>query len=538
MKKAFAYLLVLTLLLGMANVAFAAEDPLGKFNPPITVKYARNAGINPKFAEGQDYEHNIWMTEYADVLGINVDTIWTQEGVEAYDMQLGLRIVDNDLPDVFVCNPAQFKQMVENDQLADLTEVLAAYQSDMVKDNLTADDGRGLDMLTVDGKLYGIPQATLNIGKNMFVFLREDWRLALDIPVPETLADLVAMADKFTNNDPDGNGVKDTYGFGISNVPFETWYSVPGWFNSFGAFPEQWIEKDGELVWGSIQPEMKTALAELRSWVEKGLVDPEFKVKDSPAVSEDAIAGKVGIAVAEGWLLGWPLPDAFKNGHDWRAYPIMYDESAPVQKVSANSKMGNIYVVRKGYEHPEALIKMYNLFQERVMSQKYDTTIYKGDAEFNYESLAPIYAIIGHDRNRHNHIVVSEAVEKRDETLLENEDQKVLYGRAINWLENMDKLDINEQATAWNAYNGSIGPNSVGGRTKFYDDNNMHNIDPYFDADPPAVKLLKPITEEMILLIMAGDQPLDYFDEYVETWKSVGGDELTAEINEWYKALK
>ena len=540
MKKLLAFLLVVLLALSATFGALAAEDPLGKFDPPITITYARQANINPKFAPGQDYEHNIWMTEYADVLGINVDTVWTAEGVEAYDMQLNLRIVNGDIPDMFVCNAAQFQLLVEADMLEDLTEVFENYQSDLVRDNFTADGGKGLGMATVGDKLYGIPDSAVGAGKFHFFYIREDWREALGLPVPETLDDLIALADAFTNKDPDGNGEKDTYGLAISNEPFETYFSVPGWFNAFGAFPDQWILKDGEVVHGAIQPEMKTALAALRSWIEQGLVDPEFKVKGSWPVSEDAVAGKAGIASAEWWLLSWPLPDAFKNGHDWRAYPILFDESVTDKKVGGVATLGNRYVVRKGYEHPEALVKMYNLFQERVMSMNYDIKIYKGDDEFNYEGLTAVYAVVGHDRNMRNHIVVTEAVDKRDTSLLENVDQEKLYKDIINYMENMDTLTIDEQAAAWGGHAGAYGPTSVYGRLKYYGDNDMYNVDPFYGAATPAMLeyagTLKSNTAEMILLIMTGDKPIDYFDEFVTNWKALGGDEMTKEVNEWYQA--
>lgn len=39
----------------------------------------------------------------------------------------------------------------------------------------------------------------------------------------------------------------------------------------------------------------------------------------------------------------------------------------------------------------------------------------------------------------------------------------------------------------------------------------------------------------MITNIITGAQPVDYFDEFVNLWKSSGGDAITAEINEWYQ---
>jgi putative aldouronate transport system substrate-binding protein len=298
---------------------------------------------------------------------------------------------------------------------------------------------------------------------------------------------------------------------------------------------------------------MKTALGAMRDAFAAGYIDPEFIVKDSGAVSQDVIAGTAGIHFGEWWVLGWPLPDGIKLGQDWKAYPILYAESAPEQKVGARARLDARYVVRKGYEHPEALVKMYNLFQERVMSMNYDTTIYKTDEVYDFEGLTAIYAVIGHDRNMRNHIVVTEALEKGDTGLLENIDQENLYNRAARYLEmademraldNFDGVDadiVNAYADAFNGYRGFIGPDSVYGITKYYGDNDLFNVDVYYGTDTPGMTdysaQLKSNAEEMILNIISGAEDLDSFDGFVANWKALGGDQITEEVNAWYAAM-
>ena len=46
---------------------------------------------------------------------------------------------------------------------------------------------------------------------------------------------------------------------------------------------------------------------------------------------------------------------------------------------------------------------------------------------------------------------------------------------------------------------------------------------------------LNTLANQMITNIITGAQPVDYFDEFVNLWKSSGGDAITAEINEWYQ---
>ena len=45
---------------------------------------------------------------------------------------------------------------------------------------------------------------------------------------------------------------------------------------------------------------------------------------------------------------------------------------------------------------------------------------------------------------------------------------------------------------------------------------------------------LQKLTDETYFGIITGQVPVDAFDEYVTTWKAQGGDEILAEINEWW----
>ena len=37
------------------------------------------------------------------------------------------------------------------------------------------------------------------------------------------------------------------------------------------------------------------------------------------------------------------------------------------------------------------------------------------------------------------------------------------------------------------------------------------------------------------LTLITGQKPLEAFDAFVEQWKQMGGDQVTAEVTEWYK---
>ena len=40
-----------------------------------------------------------------------------------------------------------------------------------------------------------------------------------------------------------------------------------------------------------------------------------------------------------------------------------------------------------------------------------------------------------------------------------------------------------------------------------------------------------------MLGIIIGEKPLSEFDEFVDQWKSQGGDQMTQEVNEWWAAM-
>lgn len=46
---------------------------------------------------------------------------------------------------------------------------------------------------------------------------------------------------------------------------------------------------------------------------------------------------------------------------------------------------------------------------------------------------------------------------------------------------------------------------------------------------------LNKLTEETYIKIVMGETPISAFDEYVDTWLKLGGEEMTQEVNEWYQ---
>lgn len=79
------------------------------------------------------------------------------------------------------------------------------------------------------------------------------------------------------------------------------------------------------------------------------------------------------------------------------------------------------------------------------------------------------------------------------------------------------------------------GDYSAEGRIHFYDENDMFIANAYTGADTDSMTMynatLDQLRLEMFTKIITGEDELDAFDTYVEQWKALGGDMITAEVN-------
>lgn len=519
------------------------DGPFAKYDPPIEVSYALAAGLDPKFPEGQDYDKNIWLDEYKADLGINAKYIWMAAGLEQYETKLNLAIASNELPDIIYCtNQGQMARLIDAGLVADLTETFDKYLSPVAKKAFELDGGLALKQTTVEGKLWALPQGPSVMNNLEYTFIREDWRLALNLPVPKTTEDLLAMAEAFAKNDPDKNGKDDTYGIIIGNQPYENYMNFRGYANNFGAYPTTWIEQDGKLAYGSVQPEMKAALAALNTLYTNGSIDKEFVAKKAGDASSDAVAGKGGICFGQFWVITWPLPDTYAADptHFWKPYPILNTAAGTAHKGTMGQTRVNVaYMVRKDFAHPEALFKMFNHFEDRLYGDKFDADKYHTDPKTGNGifMLAPIAAYAAGNVNVAQNLAVTKAIETKDESVLTTPDSKATYKTVKEFL---DGVNVNAAHNTSNMlFNG---PGSVFGIENAAITSGNFTRDMFYGADTPEMlrrmSILKSQEEAMILDIITGNKPVEYFDEFVKNWYSLGGETITFEVNEWYNKVK
>ncbi|WP_162341514.1 extracellular solute-binding protein [Paenibacillus paridis] len=505
-------------------------DPLGKIDPPIEVTAVRMLDSTTKFAEGDSIDKNAWNQLYFDEFGIKLKYLWVADPTQ-YNQKFNVTMASGKLPDIMPVDGTQFNQLVEADQLADLTEALENYGTPLTKELLSKDGGLGLDSASFGGKLLGIP---VNPGANdnaPLLWIRTDWLKKLNLPEPKTMDDVFKIAEAFAKQDPDGNKKDDTYGLGLDKLLYDAVFGLHGFFNGYHANPQIWVENEaGEYVYGSIQPEMQVALAKLQEMYKAGWIDREFGVKDIEKLIQAGNAGKLGmffgVMYANSYFVEGKKLDAEM---DWMpfALPSIDDQQAKPQLVFP---IGKYFVVRKGMEHPEALIKMLNAFHNDWDKTKYPLTAINQDGDI----AKWVYALVTGSNPTQNldmYTRVSSALEKNDETLLDPKasGQKIFYDSLKKWEAGDSEgwmyariFDAQKLLHDYHQSNGFLMTKYIAGPT------------------PTLVEkgsTLEKMELETFTKIIMGESSIDAFDEFVTNWKNLGGDAITAEVAKW-KASK
>jgi putative aldouronate transport system substrate-binding protein len=518
----------------------AAGDPYAglnlvvpdRYNPPIDMSSVISVDATVKFLDGNDIYNNVWTRAYRDLLGININYKWVVDG-SMYDQKLGLSINSGDIPDMFRVSPAQLLLYQEAGLLTDLSSVYAAEASANMRDIL-AQDPVALKAATIDGKLWGIPLTDASVATASLLWVRQDWMDKLGIAAPTSMQDVLTISQRFTAEDPDGNGVADTLGLCVEKGLFGAIASLQGFFNGYHAYPGIWFERDGQLVYGSVQPEMRAALLALQEMYASGQIDREFGVKDINAVIETIAQGKCGMEFGVWWNPYHPLNLSQANNPDayWSAFPIPSVDGTPA-KSQYSSAIGSFLVVRNGYEHPEALIRMINFWTDNIVRSQSDPIrqMFLGDINAPDVVLYKYTPVVLWEPNAAIDAgqALREALARHDPSGLTLEAQW-RYRVIQAYFEQGVKEAWVEVAT-----NGPNGASTI--LARIVDDLGMLNR--FYGPPTPtmAVKMptLQTMEVEMVTKIIMGD-PIATFNQFVENWYALGGTEIVEEVNSWAEA--
>ncbi len=510
-----------------AEEAAAKEpaDPYAPMTEKVTITMGKELASDPKLGPDSTIEDNDLTRYLSERLNIEYVHAWQASNVQdAYKSKVSISIASGDMPDTLVVDRTQLQQMAEAGLLEDLTEVYNEYASPSLKASYESTGGYSLDSATFDGKLMAIPNVSPGADGVNLAWIRQDWMDELNLSAPETLDDILEMVQIFQEK----KGAIGLLGSAnLVNMAGNSIYGFDTIFSSFDAYPQMWYKNEqGEVVYGSTQPEVKEALAKLSEMYQKGLIDNEFAIKTTQQSDEAVASGKAGIVFGPWWQT-YLFADSMTQDPNavWVPYAAPIADNGKM-KTHMIAPTKQYLVVKKGFEHPDAVMKTINIqhdIDQMNVDQMRAEGILVNDPEYQWALMPFTILLSNFDDKESKALVVQDVIDgKTSADSLTGEavqiyqayvnDEANPRGEFYTWAQRMANVD------ACLLLSGDKVEKKIG---VFYD-----------QTETMSTKWvnLRKLEDQTFLKIIMGTEPIDAFDEFVEKWNAQGGEQITQEV--------
>jgi putative aldouronate transport system substrate-binding protein len=468
---------------------------------------------NAKYAM-QAKEDDRYVKELSDLSGYNLKYEFLGHGSD-FTQQMTIRFASGDLPDLIrtdSINSTIHPGALEQGVFMELGTLIDKYGPN-IKKNIPEQAWKS-PRVSKDGKIYGIPALT-SLPASRVVYIRQDWLDKLNMKQPKTVEEYLAFFEAVKKNDMNGNGdPNDEYGFYVrENLIYSKLF-----FTAFGAHPDIWYMRDGQMTPGIIMPEMKEAIAFWKTLYDKGYVNPNLFTNKSSDWAAGIKKGEAGLWSHSSYAYptAW-AEDSFANQTGVKISMIAPPKGPKGQGLSPESdQIYFVWVIPSKTKNPEEIIK----FLDWAWSDKADEFFAYGIEGVNYqEENGKIKWDPNSEANKENGATVFYQL-----SINPGGD-----GRMTNQVLDMDpKGEILIKANELAAEH--VIPNAA-----------LHM---------PTLESLKTHPElvpgtgsgtlflDMFAKVITGKEELDpAFDKFVKEWKRRGGEQAIKEATEWYNTF-
>ena len=507
----------------------ASETPLGRYPETVTYTLGQMSGANnSNLPEGDSYNDNAYTRYLKKVLNIQNQMVYS-ESEDRYGEMEDILVNDHNLPDVLVISDQEnLKRLVENDLVEDLTEVYETCTTPRIKEMYESYGGEIFKSVEFDGRLMALPETVIDHGPCL-LWLRKDWMDELGLEEPSNMEEAFEIIREFQRNRMGAEEGEEPLGL-VCDIDLvgktSSSYSVDPIFDMFGAKPQRWQEdENGKIIYGSLTQETREALMYLNTLYEEGVLDRDFALRAPNNLRDLVVNGKCGAFFGLWWTPNNPLMDGWKKNKaaNWEPYYFPEDrkESANPYNSSRDSKF---VVVRKGYEHPEIVMKIISVLFDYSRYEAEDAQEMTDYFALNVDPTArPLVINVDYNEEtyqvtRNIRKVLSGEMEEEKLSAIE----KSYYEACRNYLDGGEYT-----AEDWAAYKSRI--SAVG---LLVDGGYVPPKRRYLTkGDREIPQALKILERNAFIQIIMGEQDISYFDTFVEEWYAQGGKELTDAIN-------
>lgn len=515
---------------GNAAAGAAASDDLIKKYTPIEGKQYHISWVPYEQAPiPQDAD---MVKYYEEKFNVDFD-IWNFDHNKVTEL-FNMRLAAGEIPDYNrnAVKMSTLPEYVNQGVLAEIPlEVIKAFMPNVYK-KATEIEPDWLNYAKVNGKIYGLPIMADSALFRTTVVWRGDWLKKLGIDkTPDTLAEFEEALYKIALNDPDGNGKKDTYG--LSKSGLQVIFGAFGYLPGFSQHKWQdwfWQERDGKLVYGAVQPEVKEALKLLNKWYKDGVLDPEF-------ITGENTGGY------------WGLSHAFINSRIGFTGHAQYNHwNSPIPELKGD-KGGQNYqeLYKKDPAAAESLVHglpplgpngKRTLFANNFVDAP--VIVFGKPLEKEPDKLGKILQILEYNMGttKENYMIATTGIRGKHWDSDDKELNTYRVNPPYDAMPNGDSYAAGAFAASFMTHDTNALRNKWAYDHK-YDVGALRNkLIGSLPSDAKYKAELLKMRDEAIISIITGDKPIDYFDTFVEKWYKAGGEQLTKEANEWYANMK
>lgn len=510
---------------------YGEGDLVAPYDEPVEVTIVNyyNTNLETNMATwtdwwGETLENNRFVAAAEKALNIKIKYLWLKNDADkGYEKQLRLAITAGEIPDMFiVTNQNDLVQLAESGLIMPVDDVVDKYFTTWDKEIQSSDGGKLYEMAMYDGQCYGIPCNISDTDTFSYIWLRKDWMEKLNLEAPKTMDDLRNIMLAF--KEAKLGGSENTYGMVIDK---DLYYSTRGLFAGFGAYPEFWVEdENGGLIWGGTQENVKKALTYLNGLYNDGLLDKEFITQSNTDAKALMFNSQAGILYAGHWL-AHDLQKLHDNDpeSDWICVALPSETGAPVEQYLTPVKRGWI-VINESYEHPEVAAKIRALCTFAAQGGICDGTWWFSNDQA--QTLEPFQASVSSWDNYNTYLNLLECYDKGGDT-------SVLRAKAITYWNN---LTTGSSIWAWEHMfgNGETTPMVV---LRDAIENERIHYDGFLGAQNEFMQdrwsVIKDEQLTAFTKIIIGEVGVEEgFADWLKTFDSMGGTQITRDVNEWY----
>ncbi len=499
------------------------DGKMKKYSPEITLTFNK-AEVVTTYPEGQDAQNNALYDMWKDLMGIKIENqILCPTSSMTEKMQLA--IASDDIPDIGIVDASMMATLIKNDMVEDMTEYYDMWATDNLKEVVGQNNNALFAPVVKDGSYMALPVANTLGDSYPIMWIRKDWLETLGLETPTTMDEALDVAMAFATQDPDGNGAADTYGLYLDK-------DLNGLDHIMAAYEvyskdEYWVKlDDGSFAAGCIATEAKKPLARISELYAVGGIDPEFAVKDATKEDELVASGNIGIYIGYFYSPLQALKDCVANveGSDWAAVKMPAAEGLDSYKAAVNLNVYGYLYVKKGIENPEAAVVMLNHLCDGYAAP----WLSDQDSEFytKYNELAAQEEISASGANNLMPFQLAGNINWGEKFVeaYESGEQHV-EGKDADYQKVLDTTLAKEMQWAWKKVylEGYLA----------IDFDNVRYSDYASAPTETAVKTQSLLNTQKLkdyISIIMGEQSVDYFDTFVETYNSIGGKQIAEEI--------